>query len=411
MKLFLRNQLYRSITLARMLNISGSYIYNIVFIIYAASMEQAPHYIFIANMTTLVPMLFTFWIGVKADQTKQKGKWMIRVGFIQAAIFTSIAFLIRDRNFLVFSLVCLGNILSDLGSDYASGLRLPILQKNLEKDELFEAYSFSQFILYISSIAGQGLGIWLLTVSHHNYSFVALNNAATFVLSSIIYWKNKQLLTHDQPKPQKEKIHLLKQLKELWATLQLLFYKSEESSFLAIVITVLLTNLLGASLTPIYNLYLLDSSFWTLTYGQGILLIEIVSLVGAIAGSLWTNDGLSKFSILHLLMLDSLLFMVLGFSHLVELSPLLALLAIFGSSYLTGKIGPKLDSLLMAELPSDILAQSDSLISLLFSLAIPVGTILFSSLASNHIFLCWLVFMMIGMSALLIPILARLKKR
>lgn len=141
------------------------------------------------------------------------------------------------------------------------------------------------------------------------------------------------------------------------------------------------------------------------------MLIEIVSLVGAIAGSLWINDGLSKFSILHLLMLDSLLFIVLGFSHLVELSPLLAFLAIFGSSYLTGKIGPKLDSLLMAELPSDVLAQSDSLISLLFSLAIPVGTILFSSLASNHIFLCWLVFMMIGMSALLIPILTRLKKR
>lgn len=411
MKLFLRNPLYRCITLARILNLSGSYIYNLVFVIYAASMEQAQSYIFLANLTTLVPMLFTFWVGVKADQTREKGKWLVRMGFVQAGIFTAIALLIQDKNFLVFSLICLGNIVSDLASSYTSGLRLPILQHNLDKEDLFEAYSFSQLTWYVCSIAGQGLGLWLLAISQDNYGFVALVNAGTFALSSLLYWRKRHLLTHELPRTREGKVGIVQQFKEVWSLLQVLFERTEHSSFWAILATVLLTNLLGASLTPIYNLSLLESPFWQLSYGQSLLLIEVLSLVGAILGSLWTGDSLGKLSILQLLLIDTLFFISLGLGQLFGLSPLVSLLSLFVTSYLTGKIGPKLDSLLMAELPSDVLAQSDNLISLLFSLAIPLGIILFSSLASRNLFLCWLSFALIGLCALLIPFLVRLKKR
>ena len=40
-----------------------------------------------------------------------------------------------------------------------------------------EAYSFSQFITYISAIGGQAFGVWLLGLSVNNFSLVAGINA------------------------------------------------------------------------------------------------------------------------------------------------------------------------------------------------------------------------------------------
>lgn len=397
MKLFFHHKLFRAVTIARMLNLFGSYIYNVVFVIYAASMQDAPMYIFLANITTVIPMFFTFWIGIQADQTKNKGLWMIRTGYLQAIIFTGIAFLIRDKNFLVFSLVYLGNILSDILGSYVGGLRMPILQKNLQEDELFTAFSFSQFILYICSIGGQAFGVWLLTMSNYDYALVAILNGVTFALSSLIYWRHKHLLTHDKPdESSTESIGLIAQLRKVWKVLQTIFKEKEQESFKAILSIVLLSNMLGASLTPIFNFHLLNHSFWNLTYGQSLLLIELICVGGAVLGSLYTSDFLANYSLLRLLKIDCLFLIGLGATYLFNISTTASLICLFLTSYLAGKIGPKLDSLLMAGLPTELLAQSDSLISLLFSAAIPIGTVLFSSLASNNIHLTWLTFTVIG---------------
>lgn len=397
MKLIFHHKLFRVVTIARMLNLFGSYIYNVVFVIYAASMQDAPVYIFLANMTTIIPMFFTFWIGIRADRTRNKGLWIIRTGYLQAIIFTGIAFLIQDKNFLVFSLVCLGNILSDILGSYVGGLRIPILQKNLQEDELFTAFSFSQFILYICSIAGQTFGVWLLTMSNYDYALVAILNGVTFTLSSLIYWRHRHLLTHDEPgQSSTENTGLIIQLKTVWSLLQTIFKEKEQTSFKAILSIVLLSNMLGASLTPIFNFHLLSYSFWKLTYAQSLLVIELISIGGAVLGSLWTSDFLANYSLLRLLKINCLLLVSLGAIYLCNITTTASLICLFLVSYLTGKIGPKLDSLLMASLPTEFLAQSDSLISLLFSTSIPIGTFLFSSLASSNIRLTWLTFTLIG---------------
>ena len=62
---------------------------------------------------------------------------MIVVGVIQAVLFSLVAFMIQNQTFLAFSVICLINIVTDVLSDYASGLRMPILQHNLDKDDVF----------------------------------------------------------------------------------------------------------------------------------------------------------------------------------------------------------------------------------------------------------------------------------
>lgn len=404
MTLFFKNSLYRVITISRMLNSIGSYIYNLVFIIYAASLEQASHAVFIANMVTIIPTLFTFWVGVQADRTRKKATWMIAVGLIQAILFALVAFIIENKTFLVFSFVCLLNIMSDVLSDYASGLRLPILQKNLPKEDLFEAYSFAQFISYLCNIVGQTFGIWLLTVSHNNFSFVAVINAISFVLSALVLFVNKKKLTHETVVVSGKSDSLLKQFKEMYGKMDTIFKSSNDTSFLKIVLSILFINALGGAVGSIYNFYFMKHGLLNLSYGQSLLVVEVAMLAGAILGSLTPHDYFSKKKFSTLLIINSSLFGVVGIVNVTPLSPLFGIVVLSLAAYIMGKAAPKLDALLMESLPSDILAQSNNFLGMLFTLSLPLGTFLFSSLAVYNMSLTWSVFTLISILALLLSV-------
>lgn len=260
MKIFLRHSLYRALTISRLLNSLGSYIYNLVFVIYVASLPYSNLAVFIANMITIVPTVFTFWIGVRADRSVRKGQTMIVVGVIQAALFSLVAFMIQNQTFLAFSAICLINIVTDVLSDYASGLRMPILQHNLDKDDLFKAYSFTQFVSYLSSILGQSFGVWLLTVSNNNFPLVATINALSFLLSSLVLLGYRHALTHKEVLPVTEKNSLWKNFKKTYQEMELVFKNSGNSSFVGILLSILALNSLGGSIGAIYNFYFLHKA-------------------------------------------------------------------------------------------------------------------------------------------------------
>ena len=114
MKLVLKNAVYRSLALAGVLSALGSYLYNIVFVVYASSLPQASLAVSLANIITVLPTLLSFWVGIRADATRQKSLWLVRLGFIQALLFSLVALVINQRTYLVFGQVCLVNVLSDV---------------------------------------------------------------------------------------------------------------------------------------------------------------------------------------------------------------------------------------------------------------------------------------------------------
>ena len=113
-----------------------------------------------------IPSLFTIFVGMKADRTKKKANWLIRIGYLQAILFILIALMTKIPGYLAFSIVCFLNIVSDCLSDYRGGLQLPIMKKNILDEDLMEAYSFNQLLSMVCSISGQALGVWLLAISH-----------------------------------------------------------------------------------------------------------------------------------------------------------------------------------------------------------------------------------------------------
>ena len=69
--------------------------------------------------------------------------------------------------------------------------------------------------------------------------------------------------------------------------------------------------------------------------------------------------------------------------------------------YLMSKSMPKLDTLLLSNLSADVLARSNNLLSMIFSLTLPLGMSVFSFLALQDISLCWWVFLVVSVIGLI----------
>jgi hypothetical protein len=404
MKLFLKHHLFRILTLSRFLSSSGAYIYNLVFVVYAASLPFKSLAVFVANMITILPFLFTFYVGIKADQTQNKGRMIIWVGCLQSILFLLIAIVIRDSNFFTFAFICLMNICSDVLSDYTAGLRMPIIQYNISEDKLYEAYSFTQFVSYLSNLGGQALGVWILTTSQQNFSLVAIVNSGFFLLSSLILLKNRKELTHLSIIVETQPINLVQQMKTIYADMDYVFRKKESKSLFKIVLVILIMNTLGGAIGGIYHFYLLDHAIYHLSYAQALFLIEGVSLGGAIIGSLTPNDYFGKLSFSNLLSLNALLFVLLAIANVLGFPPLVGIICLAFVMYFMSKSMPKLDTLLLSNLSSDVLARSNNFLSMIFSLTLPLGMSLFSFLALQDIRICWWVFVAVSVIGLILSL-------
>ena len=199
MKLLLRNQAYRVLRLSRFFNAFGASIFNLVFVVYASTLPEASVAVAMANVVMMLPTLFTVFVGIRADYTRDKVKWMTYTTFFQAFLFFLAALIAGQASLFAFSTLCFINVISDVASDFAGGLRMPLIKEKVAEQDLMEAYSFSQFITYISAIGGQAFGVWLLGVSTQNFSLVAGINAIFFLVSALILFLGRAELSLSTP--------------------------------------------------------------------------------------------------------------------------------------------------------------------------------------------------------------------
>ncbi|HEL0698088.1 TPA: transporter, partial [Streptococcus equi subsp. zooepidemicus] len=305
---------------------------------------------------------------------------------------------------LVFSIVSLFNIISDIFSDYSNGLRMPIIQKNIEQADLIEAYSFTQFISYICNLSGQAIGVWLLNISQNNFANIALVNALSFFLSACVLIPVKKELTYEKITKEISSDSFMKQLSEMFTSIKMIFNESSTTSFIHLLIAILLLNTIGGSITAIYNIFLLNQSILNFSYSQGLLVVEAILVGGILVGSLTPHDYFSKLPIDNLLKITAVVFILVGLSNLFHLSPIIGILLLSFATYLSGKVNPKINSLLLTNLPSNVLARTSNFLSLLFTLSIPIGTAVFSIVSSWNMNMTWLIFTIITVTILLLSV-------
>lgn len=398
MKLLFRNPAYRILTLSRFFNAFGASIFNLVFIVYASTLSQASFAVAMANIVMLLPTLFTVFAGIRADYTRAKVKWMVYSGLFQAVLFFLAALVVQQASLFAFSSLCLINVISDIISDFAGGLRMPLIKEKVAEDDLMEAYSFSQFITYISAIGGQAFGVWLLALSVNNFSLVAGINACFFLVSATILFLGKSKLSlsmssADGEKLKNEKLSIKDQFLTIYRNLRLVFLKSGQKNFGFMLCAVLLVNALGGALGGIYNIFFLSHSLLNFSYTEALFINQVCVLLAIIISSLTGNDYFGKQSLPRLMMWET-----------VGLS-LVGLLFLFFTLYVSGKVQPKISAMLMKNLAPEVLARTSNFLGLLFTLSIPVGTACFSLVAVWNIQLTWMLFVGLSLLAIFLTIL------
>lgn len=409
MKLLFRNQAYRLLTLSRFFNAFGASIFNLVFIVYASTLPQASFAVAMANIVMLLPTLFTVFVGIRADYTRDKVKWMVYSGLFQAVLFFLAALVVQQATLFAFSSLCLINVISDVISDFAGGLRMPLIKEKVAEDDLMEAYSFSQFITYISAIGGQAFGVWLLGLSVNNFSLVAGINACFFLVSAVILFLGKSKLrlsmsSADGEILKNEKLPIKEQFLTIYRNLRLVFLKGGQKNFGFMIFAVLLINALGGSLGGIYNIFFLSHSLLNFSYTEALFISQVGAVVAVIISSLTGNDYFGKQSLPRLMMWVTVGLSLVGLANVFN-QVVLGLLFLFLTLYVSGKVPPKINAMLLKNLAPEVLARTSNFLGLLFTLSVPVGTACFSLVAVWNIQLTWMLFVGLSFLAILLTVI------
>lgn len=402
MNILRENKSFRALAISAFFNKLGSSMYNLVFVSFAATMPNNKLAVGIANIIVLIPVFFTLFIGIKADETKLKRRWLILLGFVQSILFILVGLLTQTTTWLAFSIICLINIVSDIISDYRGGLELPIFQHTVKQENLIEAHSVNQFISYVCNFSGQALGVYVLTISNDNFGLVAVFNALSFFASSFILIKYKKFLLHTNVEIY-QKSFVLK-IKETYLGLKEVFQKSEKTNFTLMLLSILLINALGSGFSAIYYISFLKVPLFGLTFSQSVFILQIIMILFSIIGTISPHDYFSKLRLISIIFLDSIIIFAISLNNSLGGPQVLSMLGLAFLFYLSGKINPKINSLLMSSLPSELLARSGALLSLLFMLAMPIGNIIFTIFSLFAIQSAWLLYSICAFIVLLLTL-------
>ncbi|EPC54858.1 Lantibiotic efflux protein [Lacticaseibacillus paracasei subsp. paracasei Lpp7] len=386
---YLTNRGYRAILNASLLSGIGDSLYNIVFIIYAATMPFKSLAVTLAAMATSVPTMLSLLTGSLADRTHAKTRHMVATRLGQMLLFLSLAVMILlPASFPLFLSLLLINIVSDSLGQYGNGLTLPLLHRLIPAKELNTALSFQSATSSTVQLVFQGLGASLIVLLNHNYALFGLLNALTFLLAAVtLVFRKKQLKQAEPPVTTGKSQPVIGNIRAV-----LKFLAGNQFLF-AVILFAMLVNTLGSSVDGLMNITLVqEPDLWLRDFGTTVAIINVVFSVGLIFGALFAKDGLQHLSTFKLLSLLMAAIVGLSSSFFLLHSIVAALGFSFVTAYLMGKINPRLATVMMRQVPEQQMGTTAGVVNLAALIGMPVGQVIFftiANLASAHV--SWIV--------------------
>lgn len=386
---YLTNRGYRAILNASLLSGIGDSLYNIVFIIYAATMPFKSLAVTLAAMATSVPTMLSLLTGSLADRTHAKTRHMVATRLGQMLLFLSLAVMILlPASFPLFLSLLLINIVSDSLGQYGNGLTLPLLHRLIPAKELNTVLSFQSATSSTVQLVFQGLGASLIVLLNHNYALFGLLNALTFLLAAVtLVFRKKQLKQAEPPVTTGKSQPVIGNIRAV-----LKFLAGNQFLF-AVILFAMLVNTLGSSVDGLMNITLVqEPDLWLRDFGTTVAIINVVFSVGLIFGALFAKDGLQRLSTFKLLSLLMAAIVGLSSSFFLLHSIVAALGFSFVTAYLMGKINPRLATVMMRQVPEQQMGTTAGVVNLAALIGMPVGQVIFftiANLASAHV--SWIV--------------------
>lgn len=372
MNLLRKNKTFASLLSSSIFSMLGTSLFNIVFLIYASSMPHPKMMISLAELCLLLPIIFAAYTGFLADRTKNKANFMIRASWIQAVLFFLLIFLMMEKNWISFWSIAGVKILTDLITSYKSGLRAPILQNNLSAEEIQPAFGQIQGLSSIIEIIGQPLGVTILALSHQSFSLVVLINGILYLLSGFFLLIFRKKLTFKTVNfDEKFKFNI----KESFSQIRDVFTVNSSSNFLVLVFSLVFINFILAGIGPLTSLAMLKFNPFSVNYGIAIMIFNVVLMLGMLAGSFIMGDKLKDWELPKLMIATFL--MIALFAALVTHFGLISLIFLFSLAYISAKVSPKVNRLILENVSSENLGKIGGGITTIFTFSVPFGGAIF----------------------------------
>ncbi|MDE3297642.1 MFS transporter [Lacticaseibacillus rhamnosus] len=376
---YMNNHGYRAILNASLLSGIGDSLYNIVFIIYAATMPFKSLAVTLAAMATSLPTMLSMITGSLADRTQAKTRHMVAARIGQMLLFCGLAgMIVLPASLPLFLGLLAINIISDTLGQYGNGLTLPILHRLIPAKELNTAISFQSATGTTVQMVFQAVGASLIVLLDHNYALFGAINAVTFLLAAVVLIRQNKRLKQAEP-PVATHVHqpIFKNIRNV------IRFLTTNHFLLAVIIFAMLVNTLGSSVDGLMSVTLVQQPMmWLRNFGTTVAIMNIIFSVGLILGALFAKDGLQRLSTFKLLGLLMAAMIGLSCSFFLLRSLWAAMIFSFVTAYLMGKINPRLSTVMMRLVPERQMGTTAGVINLVALLGMPVGQVVFFTIAN-----------------------------
>ncbi|HEM6034516.1 TPA: MFS transporter [Streptococcus suis] len=358
MKKLIHNKLFLSSFVADLISNFGDTLYYLALMNYVLLLPDTKFALAMITASETLPILAGLFIGIWADKTKNKLDTILATLVVRVGLYAFVGFLMGFAPALwVVAVVCVINFLSDLAGQYENGLYMPVSLRVVAAEDRETAMAFKMTVKSLLQIAFQASGAIL--IGFMSYQNLAFFNAGTFLVSLAIMATLRPAfakLLKENPIQEAEQTEtgiikgMRNSLKESYQAVQNI------PVLKASIVTIASLNAIFTALSPLVILNMKEfSDFVIVNAGTTVALISIFFSVGSILGS---SIGMALFknvSLINLLKFSTLM-PVLIFSGFFLHNIYVVLTVIFVTAMTLGVFNPKMNALVLNELPEDKLA-------------------------------------------------------
>lgn len=359
-------------------NAIGTQIFNIALLVYAAQQSYATLAITLVTWSNFIPELFAPVQGYHADKVSNKSVLIWKIHLIQSIIFLIYAMaLLHQLSILAFIVLLSLGIVSDYFGGMTLYLSQPLAKHFLDDNLIRQFVSFNSTLSRVISIAGQSIGLLLLSTFHHNYAVLALINAFTFIIAALFIRKIPTYKFNAKaPTSENKQANFLTSFVAAFKILK-------REKFVGIVLVLAVVNAFLDALGLLINIGLHNfPQLQFQNYSLSILIINIVSSFAAIFGSFIIIPFLERQSFFQLNFLV-LLLMIIQLSNFVTLNNFLVLITTkFLATLLIAYQGPKISDIFLKHFPIEQLGIISGVLNFILTAGGPVALLLNTVIAN-----------------------------
>ncbi|MCT8388926.1 MFS transporter [Leuconostoc holzapfelii] len=370
--------------LAQLFNNLGTSLFNIVFLMIAASRPHAKLAVTVVAFTTFLPNLFAILLGNLADKTHNHLRAWSITRLTQATIFLGIASLLfaYEKQTVTFIMLLFLIFINDILGLYSSLLMDPITRYILAQKDMQTAMSLEQAVSITMTMIGGFFGAGLFSLLNNNAATFSLINALFFIVAWLVMTAHQQYFI----KPQQQiSQHLANRSRntlfsDFNATFTLVY---RDRLFFQLIVLAAAVNFVSTSLAGLFNLTLLQIHQLLIgNFGTTVAVFGAVETVSMLLGSIVIHDIFQHLTTKQLIGTACGLLLLLGLVPSIWPNRLVWLCLISGIGYVSAKINPRLGAIMMQRVAPDRLASVGGLINTLVLATAPLGQLLFLSLAN-----------------------------